>query len=221
VTLELSLHSNLTKKQRDVLKCKSPYIVLDGLAGTSKTYLALARGLKLLRDNEVGQIVIIRSAVEIRAIGHLPGDKEEKLDAYTEPYVHLVGQLSPKKGFKALMKAGDIEFHSTSFLRGVTFDHTCIIMDEFQNCNAHELETIITRVGEGTHLILCGDSDQTDLRFNEAKEHHAIIDTLRRMDDFVFFQFGLSDIVRSEFVKRYYEAKLASASGESVEWLKK
>jgi phosphate starvation-inducible PhoH-like protein len=182
-------------------------MVLKGPAGTSKTYLALARALKLLSRDEIEKIVIIRSAVEIRKIGFLPGGQAEKLDAYTEPYIHLIGELSPKKGYRAMVGAKQIEFHSTSFLRGMTFDDACIIVDEYQNMSAHELETIITRVGEGTHLYLCGDSDQSDLQGAEAKEHKEVMDTLEMMPDFDIVEFGVDDIVRSDFVRRYYQAK--------------
>lgn len=210
--LDITLHPYLTAKQKQVLKCQSPFIILDGPAGTSKSYLALARGLHLLRKNQIEKIVIIRSAVEIRSIGYLPGDKTEKLEAYTSPYIHLINELSPKRNFKTMLNSKDIEFHSTSFLRGMTFDNSYIFLDEYQNCNAHELETAVTRVGENTHLTLCGDSAQSDLKNGESREHHKVIATLAAMEDFAVFKFGVEDIVRSGFVQRYYEVKERLAS---------
>jgi phosphate starvation-inducible PhoH-like protein len=207
MALVITLHENLTPKQKDTLRRKKNFMVLKGPAGTSKTYLALARALKLLSRDEIEKIVIIRSAVEIRKIGFLPGNQAEKLDAYTEPYIHLISELSPKKNYRALVAAKQIEFHSTSFLRGMTFDGACIIVDEYQNMSAHELETIITRVGEDTHLYLCGDSDQSDLQGSEAREHEQVMDTLEMMPDFDIIEFGIDDIVRSDFVRRYYQAK--------------
>lgn len=205
--LIVTLHDNLTDKQKLILRSKSKFIRLTGPAGTSKSYIALARGLRLLSKDEISRIVIIRSAVETRKIGFLPGSQQEKLDVYTEPYIHLVNELSPKKSFKALMSSKDIEFHSTSFLRGVTFDDAYIIVDEYQNMSAHELETVVTRVGENTHLTLCGDYEQSDLPSWEAADHQTVIRSLDLMPDFEVHAFGVEDIVRSEFVRRYYAAK--------------
>jgi phosphate starvation-inducible PhoH-like protein len=205
--LVLTLHPNLTTKQKSVLKARGNFLILKGPAGTSKTYIAIARGLKLLSEGKVVRLVIIRSAVESRPMGFMPGDQAEKLDPYSEPYVHLFKQLSPKRGFRAMVSSDQVEFHSTSYLRGVTFDKSYIIVDEYQNMNAHELETIATRVGDGTHLVFCGDTDQTDLKYNEAKEHLDIMATLESMPDFQIVEFVVDDIVRSDFVKRYYKAK--------------
>ena len=205
--LTLTLHPELTDKQRDVLRNRTQFMILKGPAGTSKTYIALARGLKLLQQNLISRIVIIRSAVEIRSIGFLPGNQQEKLDAYKSPYINLVSQLSPKRNFNALVASKEIEFHSTSFLRGMTFDDAYIIVDEYQNMNAHELETVVTRVGDSTHLVLCGDTDQADLLGTEAKDHRRVMETLETMPDFYTVEFTVDDIVRSDFVKRYYMAK--------------
>jgi phosphate starvation-inducible protein PhoH len=216
MALVISLHNNLTSKQKSILRSQTDFLILRGPAGTSKTYIALARGLKQLQQDRVDKIVIIRSAVEIRKIGFLPGNQQEKLDAYTEPYVHLVGELSPKRNFKAYLASKQMEFHSTSFLRGTTFDNAYIIVDEYQNMSAHELETIVTRVGEGTQMVLCGDADQSDLPEWEAKDHRRIVETLEMMPDFDVVEFTVDDIVRSAFVKRYYEAKNAVFSLPSL-----
>lgn len=207
MALTVTLHDTLSRKQQQILRSKSDYLILKGPAGTSKTYIALARGLQLLHKNRVEKIVVIRSAVEIRKMGFLPGDQQEKMDAYAGPYIHLFDQLSPKKNYRALVAAKLVEFHPTSYLRGVTFDDAYIVVDEYQNMSAHELETIVTRVGEGTHLVLCGDTDQSDLPSWERKDHEKIVETLEIMPDFEVFEFGVEDIMRSEFVKRYYKAK--------------
>lgn len=206
-SLLLTLHDPLTEKQKRVLKSKAEFMVLQGPAGTAKTYIALARGLMLLDKKKVDRIVIIRSPVEIRKIGFLPGDHAEKLDVYTEPYVHLIDQLSPKRNFRSFVGAGLIEFHSTSYLRGVTFDNSYVLCDEFQNLNEHEMDTVATRVGDGTHLVLCGDTPQSDLEHREAHEHEKILRVLTSMDEFDVVNFTVDDIVRSGFVKRYYRAK--------------
>jgi phosphate starvation-inducible PhoH-like protein len=207
MTLNITLHDSLTPKQRQILKCKSENVLLTGPAGTSKSYIALAKGLMLLMRKQVERIVIIRSAVETRRIGFLPGAADEKLEAYHAPYIHLVDELSPKQKFKTFIAKREIDFMSTSFLRGVTFDNTFIFMDEFQNCNEHELETVLTRKGEGSYLFLAGDSEQSDLMHNEKHEHHAVIKTVKHMPEFESFEFTVNDIVRSAFVKSYYETK--------------
>lgn len=210
--LELALH-DLTPKQKKILRSKSDFMILRGPAGTAKTYTALAKALHQVVSGTKDRIVIIRSAVEIRAIGFQPGDSNEKMAVFSMPYVHLIDSLSPKRSFKSLKDTKVIEFHSTSFLRGTTFDDTIIVADEYQNFNAHELDTIVTRVGENTGLILCGDSDQSDLKYNEAEEHKRIIAALELMNDFEVVEFTENDIVRSGFIQRYYAAKRSLNAG--------
>lgn len=205
--LTITLHPELTAKQRAIIQSRSDFLILKGPAGTCKTYTALAKGLKLRSQDRIEKIVIIRSAVETRPIGFLPGDSGEKMDVYKTPYTDLVSQLSPKRNFNALVASKELEFHPTSYLRGVTFDDSFVIVDEYQNMSAHELETIVTRVGENTHLVLCGDSDQTDLIGSEGKDHLKIINVLERMPDFQVFEFTEDEILRSAFVRRYYQAK--------------
>lgn len=205
---DIVLHENLTPRQNQIIGSDSDFMILTGPAGTAKTYTALARGLLLLNRKHVERIAIIRSAVATREIGFLPGSQEEKLAAFTEPYVQIIESLCPRTRYREFVSKKKIEFHSTSFLRGLTFDGTYCIVDEYQNLSAHELETAITRVGVGTHLILCGDSDQSDLQGRDADEHKSVIRTLRKMKDFEIHEFTVDEIVRSDFVRRYYEAKL-------------
>ena len=205
--LIVTLHPELTHKQRDILHDRSNFMILKGPAGTCKTYTALARGLRFLSKELVDKIVIIRSNVETRPMGFLPGDSAEKMDVYKTTYVDLVSQLYPKANFNALVAKKLVEFHPTSYLRGVTFDDSFIIVDEYENMSAHELDTIVTRVGENTHLVLCGDSDQTDLLGTEGKDHLKVIKVLERMPDFSVYQFTEDEILRSDFVRRYYLAK--------------
>lgn len=207
----LNLHPNLTKKQKEILSKRPQFLLLRGPAGTSKSYTALALGLSALFSSAVHHIAIIRSAVETRSIGFLPGDADGKLEPYMLPYIDLMNTLSPKKGFRSMLSSGEIEFHSTSFLRGVTFDQTFMLVDEYQNCNGHELETIMTRVGEGTCLVLCGDSGQSDLKGAEAREHRRIIEAVQSMPEFMTVDFTTDDIVRSNFVRSFY-ASLADVN---------
>lgn len=211
--LSVELHHHLTKKQRAVLNDKSSHLILTGVAGTGKTYTAMARGLQRLEKEEVTQIIIVRSAVPTRDLGFLPGDLDEKIDPFADAYDHLASQISPKMNYNALVSKGIIRFVSTSFLRGVTFDDAYILVDEYQNMSAHELHTIATRVGQQSQLVVCGDSDQSDLKGAESREHGVIIQVLERMLDsedgpvFGIHRFGVEDIVRSGFVRSYYEAR--------------
>jgi phosphate starvation-inducible PhoH-like protein len=211
---ELVLHSSLTVRQKEILRSRSNFLLLTGPAGTAKTYTGLARGMKLLHSDLVDRIVVIRSAVPTRDIGFLPGSQQEKIDAYAAPYIDVINGMSPKRKYQQLIQDGVIQFEPTSYLRGRTFEDTYILIDEYQNMSAHELETAITRVGEGTHLILCGDSDQSDLIGREAADHKRVIRTLTFMEDFEVHEFTEDEIVRSDFVRRYYRAKREVASQE-------
>ena len=193
-------------------------IVSYGAAGTGKTFITLFNALKnVLDENSVYEkIYIVRSLVATREIGFLPGDYEDKSDIYQVPYKHMVKymfQMPSDADFEMLygnLKAQDtIKFWSTSFLRGTTLDNAIVIVDEFQNLNFHELDSIITRVGENSKICFCGDASQTDLQ--KTNEKNGIVDFLkivRTMPSFDIIEFGIEDIVRSGLVKEYLIAKM-------------
>ena len=151
-------------------------------------------------------------------IGFLPGSHEDKADIYQIPYKNMVKymfQMPSDADFEMLygnLKSQEsIKFWSTSFLRGTTLDNAIVIVDEFQNLNFHELDSIITRVGENTKICFCGDSRQSDLQ--KDREKNGIIDflsILRKMESFDIIEFGVNDIVRSGLVKEYIIAKMES-----------
>ena len=193
-------------------------IIAYGAAGTGKTFVTLYNALKNVLDENTPyeKIYIVRSLVATREIGFLPGDHEDKSDIYQVPYKHMVKymfQMSSDADFEMLygnLKAQDtIKFWSTSFLRGTTLDRSIIIVDEFQNLNFHELDSIITRVGEDSKIFFCGDASQTDLQ--KTNEKNGIVDfmkIIRSMPSFDVIEFGIDDIVRSGIVKEYLIAKL-------------
>ena len=193
-------------------------IIAYGAAGTGKTFVTLYNALKNVLDDSTPyeKIYIVRSLVATREIGFLPGDHEDKSDIYQVPYKHMVKymfQMSSDADFEMLygnLKAQDtIKFWSTSFLRGTTLDRSIIIVDEFQNLNFHELDSIITRVGEDSKIFFCGDASQTDLQ--KTNEKNGIVDfmkIIRSMPSFDVIEFGIDDIVRSGIVKEYLIAKL-------------
>ena len=194
------------------------HIIAYGAAGTGKTFITLYNALKdVLNENTpYDKIYIVRSLVATREIGFLPGDHEDKSSYYQIPYKHMVKymfQMPSDADFEMLygnLRAQEtIKFWSTSFLRGTTLDDAIIIVDEFQNLNFHELDSIITRVGENTKIVFCGDASQTDL--TKTNERNGIVDfmkILRAMPSFEMIEFGIDDIVRSGLVKEYLIAKL-------------
>ena len=196
------------------------HLVAYGAAGTGKTFVTLYNALKDVLDDHTPyeRIYIVRSLVATREIGFLPGDYEDKSDIYQVPYKHMVKymfQMPSDADFEMLygnLKSQDtIKFWSTSFLRGTTLDHSIIIVDEFQNLNFHELDSIMTRVGENSKIMFCGDASQTDLQ--KTNDRNGIVDfmnILRKMPSFDIIEFSVDDIVRSGLVKEYIIAKLDS-----------
>ena len=194
------------------------HIIAYGAAGTGKTFITLYNALKdvLSENTPYDKIYIVRSLVATREIGFLPGDHEDKSSYYQIPYKNMVKymfQMPSDADFEMLygnLRAQEtIKFWSTSFLRGTTLDDAIIIVDEFQNLNFHELDSIITRVGENTKIVFCGDASQSDL--TKTNERNGIVDfmkVIRAMPSFELIEFGIDDIVRSGLVKEYLIAKL-------------
>jgi len=193
-------------------------LVAYGCAGTGKTFITLYNALKDVLDQETPyeKIYIVRSLVATREIGFLPGDHEDKSTLYQIPYKAMVKymfEMRTEADFEMLygnLKAQDtIDFWSTSFIRGTTFDKSIIIVDEFQNLNYHELDSIMTRVGQDSKIMFCGDATQSDL--TKTNERNGIMDfmrVIRLMPSLDIIEFGVEDIVRSGLVKEYILAKM-------------
>lgn len=210
----------LTDNQRKLFDsyAQQKHLVAYGCAGTGKTFITLYNALREVLDERTPyeKIYLVRSLVATREIGFLPGSYEDKSDIYQIPYKNMVKymfQLSSDVEFEMLygnLKAQEtIKFWSTSFLRGTTLDNSIVIVDEFQNANFHELDSIITRVGENTKICFCGDASQSDLQ--KTNERNGIVDfmtVLRKMPSFDIIEFGVDDIVRSGLVKEYIIAKM-------------
>ena len=191
-----------------------------GCAGTGKTFIALYLALQdVLSDSTpYKKVYIFRSLVSTREIGFLPGDHEDKSLLYQIPYKNMVKymfEMPTDADFEMLygnLKAQEtISFWSTSFLRGTTFDDSILLIDECQNLNFHELDSIITRVGENSKIVFCGDASQTDL--TKTNERNGILDFMKIIqqleEQFEMVEFGVDDIVRSGLVRDYLIAKLA------------
>ena len=194
------------------------HLVAYGTAGTGKTFISLYNALADILDETTPyeRIYLVRSLVSTREIGFLPGDHEDKADIYQIPYKNMVKymfQMPTDADFEMLygnLKAQEsIKFWSTSFIRGTTLDNAIVIVDEFQNLNFHELDSIITRIGENSRIIFCGDASQTDLvKTNDRNGIHDFLNILRKMPSFDIIEYGIDDIVRSGLVKEYIIAKL-------------
>jgi phosphate starvation-inducible protein PhoH len=194
------------------------HLVAYGCAGTGKTFITLYNALREVLDERTPyeRIYLVRSLVATREIGFLPGTHDDKADIYQIPYKNMVKymfQMPSDADFEMLygnLKSQEtIKFWSTSFLRGTTLDNAIVIVDEFQNMSFHELDSIITRVGENTKICFCGDASQSDLV--KTNERNGIIDfitVLRKMPSFDIIEFGVEDIVRSGLVKEYIIAKM-------------
>jgi predicted ribonuclease YlaK len=193
------------------------HLVAYGCAGTGKTFISLYNALQDVLDESTPyeRIYLVRSLVATREIGFLPGSHEDKADIYQIPYKNMVKymfQMPSDADFEMLygnLKSQEtIKFWSTSFIRGTTLDNSIIIVDEFSNLNGHELDSIITRVGENSRICFCGDATQSDLI--KTSERNGIIDfmnIIRKMPSFDIIEFGINDIVRSSLVKEYLLAK--------------
>ena len=193
-------------------------LVAYGCAGTGKTFITLYNALRdvLSQTTPYEKIYIVRSLVATREIGFLPGDHDDKSLLYQIPYKHMVKymfEMSTDADFEMLYgnlkTQGTIDFWSTSFIRGTAFDNAIIIVDEFQNLNYHELDSIMTRVGQDSKIMFCGDATQSDL--TKTNERNGIMDfmrVIRLMPSLDIIEFGVEDIVRSGLVKEYILAKM-------------
>jgi len=171
--------------------------------------LSLALEEVLDRTTPYEKVVIVRSIVPTRDIGFLPGNEEEKKDAYTGPYKSAVAELfNDPEAWLKLTNTNIIEFISTSFIRGTTLRNAIVIVDEMQNLNFHELDSIITRIGHNCRFIMCGDYYQSD--FDKEKDKNGILkflEIIESLNRFSIIEFGWEDIVRSDFVRDYIMTK--------------
>jgi len=196
---------------------------LFGCAGTGKTFVSLYLALQevLRNDTPYDKVIVVRSLIPTREIGFLPGDEEDKAALYQVPYSNMMQFMFEQPNEQAfsmlydrLKAQGSFYFLSTSFLRGLTFDNSIIIVDECQNLNFHELDTIITRVGQESKIVFCGDFGQSDLtRLNERNGLMNFLQILQEMNEFNCTEFDIGDIVRSGFVRSYLIQKTKLGMG--------
>ena len=210
----------LTPSQEKVFDAweKNKHLFLFGAAGTGKSFVTMYLALRDILDERTpyNKLYIVRSLVPTREIGFLPGDHEDKANLYQIPYKNMVRfmfEMPDDPSFEMLysnLKSQDtISFWSTSFIRGTTIDNSIVLVDESENLNFHELDSIITRLGVNSRIIFAGDAAQSDLI--KAHEKTGIMDfkkIIDDMDEFESIEFGIDDIVRSGLVKSYLISKL-------------
>ena len=188
-------------------------LFLHGCAGTGKTFISIYLALKEIENGRSRRrkLVIIRTAQSSKDIGFLPGDEKRKLEVYEAPYRAICAELYHRDdAYDILKQKGIIEFHSTSFLRGTTIDDSIILIDECQNQRYVELRTVLTRTGDRSRVILCGDTKQDDLTSERYKESSGLSNMMKvfnRMGDMTSIQFEIDDIVRSGFVRDFIIAE--------------
>ena len=210
----------LTPSQEKVFEAweKQKNMFLFGAAGTGKSFVTMYLALRDILDEKTpyNKLYVVRSLVPTREIGFLPGDHEDKANLYQIPYKNMVRfmfEMPDDPSFEMLyanLKAQDtVSFWSTSFIRGTTIDNSIVLVDESENLNFHELDSIITRLGVNSRIIFAGDAAQTDL--TKAHEKTGIMDfkkIIDDMDEFESIEFGIDDIVRSGLVKSYLISKI-------------
>ena len=209
--LKLNKIEPTTKNQELVFKAwkGGDNLVLNGSAGTGKTFVSLYLALeKIFSKSRIKKLVIIRSVVPTRDLGFTK-TVEEKLSAFETPYQQMCTELfNDKNSYETLKTKNQIEFLSTSYIRGTTFNNSILIIDECQNLTFHELDSIIARVGNNCRIIFCGDYYQSD--FKQAKDKAGIIefiDIIEHLNRFSVIEFDWKDIVRSDFVRDYIMTK--------------
>lgn len=206
---DLLTFSPITENQEKTFKAyrEDKHLLLHGIAGTGKTFQSLYLALEEVLDPSTvyEDVFLVRSVVSTRDIGFLPGDEQEKVSIYEAPYRSICRELfGIKDSYDALKQQGNVKFMSTSFIRGITINNAIVIVDECQNLNFHELDSIITRIGKNSKIIFCGDYTQTDLtRENDKRGILNFMKILKSLEEFETIEFLVDDIVRSDFLKSY------------------
>ena len=178
-----------------------------GPAGTGKTYLAVAQAVSLLERGEVDRIVLSRPAVEAgERLGFLPGDMKEKVDPYLRPLYDALYDLMPPERVERGLQSGVLEIAPLAFMRGRTLASSAIILDEAQNSSSMQMKMFLTRLGENSRMIVCGDVTQIDLPSGQASGLAEAVRILADVESVAVCRFGEADVVRHELVGRIVRA---------------
>ena len=211
--IDVTRHYDLTDTQNGVIDAYDDEynLVLHGVAGTGKTFLSIYLSLQDITGGHelYNKLYIVRSVVPTRDMGFLPGNWKQKAQVYEEPYKQIATELFNRgDAYEVLKNKNLVEFLTTSFIRGTTFNNCILLVDEINNMSFHELDSLITRVGKNCRIILCGDYRQSDLTLvQEKKGLQQFLEVLNSVKKFKRFEFGINDIVRSDIVKDYIISK--------------
>jgi phosphate starvation-inducible protein PhoH and related proteins len=186
-----------------------------GPAGTGKTFLAVAQAVGMLTEGRVDRIVLSRPAVEAgERLGFLPGDLKEKVDPYLRPLYDALGDMMPGDMLKKRMETGEIEVAPLAFMRGRTLKHAFVILDEAQNTTPVQMKMFLTRMGEGTRMVIAGDLSQIDLPAGARSGLRDALDTLEGLPGIGVCRFDKRDVVRHPLVARIVDAYDQRAAAE-------
>jgi phosphate starvation-inducible PhoH-like protein len=182
-------------------------VFATGVAGTGKSYLAVAMGVSALRDRKVARLILTRPAVEAgERLGFLPGDLTEKIDPYLRPLYDALYELMPPERFTRAMERGEIEVAPLAFMRGRTLNEAFIILDEAQNATPAQMKMFLTRLGYGSQAVVTGDITQVDLERDQRSGLVVAREILRDVEGIAFVDFDERDVVRHELVARIVRA---------------
>jgi phosphate starvation-inducible protein PhoH and related proteins len=182
-------------------------VFATGVAGTGKSFLAVAMGVNALRERKVTRLILTRPAVEAgERLGFLPGDMTEKIDPYLRPLYDALYELMPAERMARAQERGEIEVAPLGFMRGRTFNEAFIILDEAQNTTAPQMKMFLTRLGYGSQAVVTGDITQVDLVEGQKSGMTVAREILRGVDGISFVDFDERDVVRHELVARIVRA---------------
>lgn len=210
---DLMEHNPITKSQQEAYRAwdDGDHLVLAGCAGTGKTFIAMYLAIEdvLDKDTKYDKVIILRSIVPVREIGYLPGTLAEKQEVYETPYKSITEELfHDPTAYNKMKNNHQIQFESTSFIRGQSFRNAIVIVDEMQNLNFHELDSVMTRLGENCKIIFCGDYHQSDFQYENDKDGiNKFLRIVDRLRAFTVVNFKWHDIVRSGLVRDYIMTK--------------
>jgi len=198
-----------TAKQAEYLDAIRQHTLVFGLgpAGTGKTFLAVAQAVTMMQAGEIDRLILCRPAVEAgERLGFLPGTMQEKIDPYLRPIYDALHDMLPPDQIARRLADGTIEIAPLAFMRGRTLSSAVVILDEAQNTTVAQMKMALTRIGEGSRMIITGDLSQTDLPSGQKSGLHDAIDVLSGVKDVAMIRFAEADVVRSRLVKSIVEA---------------
>ncbi len=202
----ISAQSENQRRYVDAIR-RYDLVFATGIAGTGKTFLAVAMAVAALRDRKVARLILTRPAVEAgERLGFLPGDVTEKIDPYLRPLYDALYELMPPERFARAQERGEIEVAPLAFMRGRTLNEAFIILDEGQNATAQQMKMFLTRLGYGSQAIVTGDITQIDLEKGQSSGLVVAREILADVEGVAFVDFDERDVVRHELVARIVRA---------------